>query len=585
MLTRRELLKLGLLGGGYTALASGSGLRGVFADDELPASPKLSTDRSYPLPLPPPPPEVPAFLSSDCGPDGGIGTNTKFFIGANTRFFKLVEEEASVSLHPDLLDTVVWRYRPMFFNTATHRFEKVTPWNFALGPTFNVRIAQHCGEGVVVPMRNELPANHVGFGVPETTTHLHGGHHLARSDGFPDNTPGIGFTPVIKHGEEFDYIYPMLDPGFRAGVPDHTERGSTLWYHDHLFDFTGPNVQKGLAGFYLVFDDLDTGDEATGLRLPANKFNGSSIGPFDIPLVIQDRRVGSDGQIIFDALDHDGFLGDVFLVNGAVQPKLDVKRRRYRFRFLNGSNARFYRIFLTNFDRSKTFPMDQIATEGGLLSAPIRDIRNFQIAPAERVEVVADFSSFSEGTKLFFENRLVQTDGRHPDNVVSQGPRLLQLIVGGAESGPDRAPNVLRPFDKISDAEQRSAIHREVKFDRSDGAWTINGQLADLERPMIKPSEGQGEIWHLDSGGGWAHPVHIHLEYMRVLRRDGNPPPQYERDGIARKDTVVIGAGFGNVDIFIKFRDYLGPFVFHCHNIEHEDMRMMARMDIVPPKT
>ena len=418
----------------------------------------------------------------------------------------------------------------------------------------------------------------VTLAVPETTTHLHGGHHPARSDGFPDNTPGIGFTPVIKNGEEYDYIYPMRDPGFSSGAPDVTERGSTMWYHDHLFDFTGPNVVKGLAGFYLIFDEKDSGNEndpnPDALRLPS--------GEFDVPLVVQDRRVGFDGQLIFDPLDHDGFLGDTFLVNGAVQPFLDVQRRKYRFRFLNGSNARFYRIFL-NASNGQTFPMTQIATEGGLLARPIPGIRSFQVAPAERVEVVVDFSNFPDNTTLFFENRLQQDDGRKPGGVLSRGTGLLQLRVKGdsPEFDPSQLPNTLRPFAAISQVELASAIRKEFKFDRSDGAWTINGQLADLENPLTTSIEGQGEIWHLESGGGWAHPVHIHLEHMRVLRRDGKLPALNERDGMARKDTVVIGADFKDVDIFVKFRDYRGPFVFHCHNIEHEDMRMMARMDIL----
>src|SRR5207247_7070870 len=144
----------------------------------------------------------------------------------------------------------------------------------------------------------------------------------------------------------------------------------------------------------------------------------------DIPQVLQDKRVDSFGRLIYDPLDHDGFLGDTFLVNGAVQPFLAVKRRKYRFRFLNGSNARFYRIFLTN-ENGQTFPMTQIATEGGLLAGPIsipsteNPSPSFQVAPAERVEVVVNFRDFPDGTKLFFENRLAQDDGRKPGDVLS----------------------------------------------------------------------------------------------------------------------------------------------------------------------
>jgi FtsP/CotA-like multicopper oxidase with cupredoxin domain len=574
MLTRREMMKLGLLSGGYTLLDTGSGVK-IFADDDLPASPRL-TPFVDPLPLPPAPPPLKSFRE----PDGR-------FIQPDTNFCAIVEEEAFVSLHRDLRDTKVWRYHPCTDIDGT----LLEPWGFCAGPTLNVGCGAKRKGGMVVRMLNRLNRDHVGFGVPETTTHFHGGHHPAASDGFPENTdeehPGgdpIGFRPVIgppREGEppeHYDYVLPMLDPGFSEGRPQVTERPSTMWYHDHLFDFTGANVVRGLSGFYLVFDEKDSGDETDltegALRLPS--------GPFDVPLVVQDRRISSDGQLMYDALEHDGFLGDTFLVNGKVQPFLDVQRRKYRFRFLNGSNARHYRFFL-NSSNGATVPMTQIATEGGLLSAPIWGIQSFQIAPAERVEVVVDFRNFDKGTRLYFENRLEQDDGRKPDDVLSRGTGLLQLRVQGDIPFPDnsRVPDRLRPFERISDAVLAAAPVKEFKFDRSDGAWTINGELADLAHPLTSSVLGKGEIWHLDSGGGWAHPVHIHLDFMRILRRDGELPRLGERDGMARKDTTVIGADFKDVDIFIKFNDYPGPFVFHCHNIEHEDMRMMARIDMI----
>src|SRR5438876_2124095 len=321
--------------------------------------------------------------------------------------------------------------------------------------------------GVVVRMTNNLPGHPAGFpdplrgfGVNRMTTHLHGGHHPSRSDGFPDNINSFfddnktsRFQRFVSEpGQSYDYCYPLRDPGFSTdptGQGDATERPSTLWYHDHFFDFTGPNMYRGLAGFFLVFDEIDSGDEtdpgSQALRLPS--------GQFDVPLVLQDKRVDANGKLIYDPLDHDGFLGDTFLVNGAVQPFLAIKRRKYRFRFLNGSNARFYKIFLTT-SSGQTFPMDQIATEGGLLAAPIRNIQSFQIAPAERVEVVVNFRDFPDGTKLFFENRLAQDDGRKPGDVLSRGTQLLQLRVqGDTVTDPSRvgdANGKLRPFAPIS---------------------------------------------------------------------------------------------------------------------------------------
>src|SRR5437667_6774656 len=395
-----------------------------------------------------------------------------------------------------------------------------------------------------------------GFVVNRMTTHPFGGHQPSRSDGFPDNINSFFDDNktsrfhrfVSEPGQSYDYCYPLLDPGFSTHEADATERPSTLWYHDHFFYFTGPNVYRGLAGFFLVFDDLDTGNEATGLMLPSNKFTSqgvtNDVGPFDIPLVLQDKRVDSFGRLIYDPLDHDGFLGDTFLVNGAVQPFLAIKRRKYRFRFLNGSNARFYKIFLTN-SSGQTFPMDQIATEGGLLAAPIRNIQSFQIAPAERVEVVVNFRDFPDGTKLFFENRLAQDDGRKPGDVLSRGTQLLQLRVqGNPVTDPSRVGDAngnLRPFAPISAADLAAARRKEFKFERTDGAWAINGRFADLEHALTTSVRNRGEIWHLDSGGGWAHPVHIHLEFMRILSRDGELTPLNERDGMAKKDTIVIG--------------------------------------------
>jgi FtsP/CotA-like multicopper oxidase with cupredoxin domain len=271
------------------------------------------------------------------------------------------------------------------------------------------------------------------------------------------------------------------------------------------------------------------------------------------------------------------------VVNGKIQPFHQVQRRKYRFRFLNGSNARFYQIFLTN-RNGRSFPFDMIATEGGLLARPIRGITSFRIAPAERVEVVIDFSEFREGDEVFIENRLEQVDGRGPKRLLSQGPRILKFLVDGVYDNSDNSqvPDVLRPFDPISREELARAPVRTFVFERQEGNWAINGQPAfDLNRPAAQPRLNVGEIWRLvNKSGGWNHPIHPHLDQMRVLRRNGKEPPLHERDGMGRKDTVNLGPN-EEADVFIKFRDFPGPFVFHCHNLEHEDHRMMARVDMV----
>ncbi|HKB15086.1 MAG TPA: multicopper oxidase domain-containing protein [Planctomycetota bacterium] len=554
------MLRYGVLGGGYALLSGGRARSSTrvwrpLRDDELPPSPP-TTPFVMDLPLPPVAQEVPAFSAPTCAP----------FVGPGTKFFKIVEEQRLVQVHPQIPPTPIWGYRD--FNVPAGSFP------FLPGPTFKVQHATALGQGIVVQQINALPANAVGFGVPNTTVHLHGGHQPSTSDGFPN----LDFAP----GESFDYCYPLLAPGSLTPPQDNTDIPATLWYHDHLLDFTGPNVYRGLAGFFLVFDELDSGDEndpnPAALRLPS--------GAFDVPLLFQDKRFAADGTLLFDTFDHDGFLGDKFLVNGAIQPRFHVKRRKYRFRLLNGSNARFYDLFLRKAN-GQGFPFTRIGTDGGLQSVPIPGVFDVFFGPAERVDIVIDFSQFAEGDEVFFVDRIEQDDGRGPDgdfddlDLVSPGTKILKFIVEEAVPDPSQVPSVLRPFDAISAAEIAAATEKTFVFERQDGAWAINDQFVDLDQPLATSPTNGPEVWHLvNQGGGWWHPIHVHSEFMHILTRNGELPPPWERDGIAKKDDIILGPN-DEVEAFLKFRDFLGPFVFHCHNLEHEDMAMMARFDVV----
>jgi FtsP/CotA-like multicopper oxidase with cupredoxin domain len=659
------MLKLGLVGTGYVILGPDGSLS--WADGSLPPSPRTDAFIDE-LPLPGfALPLVDPFLDL---PQQYLDR----WVDDTTDFFKISSEERRVKFHSQMPLTTIWGYRDLCPSPQQSRGAgSLTPLDYnILGPTLvqlfgelSPRIPQFdaltgrpscpglfpVGGGLVVRHINCLPKDHQGFGVPRTTIHLHGGHHLARSDGFPDNIenrpgnnsnadtpdgfpcyvvmepPGFVRPPdeppctspppavhevcpadtaadnrLVTERQVLDYYYPVLDPGVLDRLEGRCdeqeepgERPSTQWYHDHLLDFTGPNAYRGLAGFVLCFDELDSNDEndpgPKALRLPS--------APYDIPLAIQDKRFAPDGSLVFSSFDHDGFLGDKFMVNGAIQPFLEVKRRKYRFRFLNASNARIYRLFLNDGEPvGRTFQMDMIATEGGLMARPLRGVVSFLLAMAERVEMVVDFSKLPlDVTEVFLENRLPQTSGRKPDDGLlaqGSGDRLLKFIVTGDPLEPDnsRVPDVLRPFPEVSAADRAQAFHRSFKFDRSHGAWTINGKLAgDLETPVASPQRGRPEIWHLEnSSGGWWHPIHIHSEFFRVLSRNGREPSVTarnpvvaERDGLARRDTILLKGG-DSVEVFLKFRDHLGPFVFHCHNMEHEDMAMMARFDVVPSK-
>src|SRR5207245_6457812 len=310
--------------------------------------------------------------------------------------------------------------------------------------------------------------------------------------------------------------------------------------------------------------------------------SGDQFRQFDVPLVFQDKRFDQNGFLAFDTFDHNGFLGDKFLVNVVIHPFFRVARRKYRFRFLNGSNARVYEFFLSN---GQSFVA--IGTDSHLLEHPVT-VQSVRIAPAERVEVVIDFTNTSLGQEIFLVNRLQQTDGRKPDGLVSPGTQILKFVVDRDAADPSRVPADLRlvtegPQQLLSTVQ----VQRTFEFNRSDGAWQINGEFFDENRINANPTRGTAEIWTLTSGGGWVHPVHIHLTEFFVLSRDDGTPPPLEQ---GRKDTILIGSDVGDVRILLPFpsefhtvpRPVSGRYVFHCHNIEHEDMRMMGQFEFRP---
>jgi FtsP/CotA-like multicopper oxidase with cupredoxin domain len=561
-MNRRQALQLAAL----TGLSPALGARPRDGGRGGGSSPRLQPF-VQPLPYPPPPIPVAPFKPS------AVATRHLQALGAAAalaNYTTLIQEEADVSLHPDLPLTRVWRYRDI-------NAPESSP--YLCGPTYIAR----SGIPQVVRHLNRLPSNHVGFGVPYTTTHYHGGHIMPIFDGFPESVSDLEMPTVIGPGEQFDYLYGMQAPGFDRGTPDVTECPSTQWYHDHMLDFTGPNVYRGLAAFYLVFDDLDTGDENTGLRLPS--------GPFDVPMVLQDRRIGRDGQLIYLPEDFNGFLGDQMVVNGAIQPYLNVQRRKYRFRFLNGANARFFLMRLTDDENRHPVSFDVIGTDGGLMARPMRGQSSMFIGPAERVEIVVDFSRFPSGTRLYLTDFIRQDSGRgpggdyeHPDEVsVDDGKRLVEFrVTGGSVPDPSRVPDELRMFQPIPQEKLDAAERRHFEFERTGGAWAINGEFVDLTRPLARIRMDRPQIWTFkNGGGGWWHPVHTHIEMGRVLRRNGRTAGLMESDGSAKKDDIILSGG-DEVEVYFDFRDYTGMSVFHCHNLEHEDHFMMGRFDIIP---
>jgi FtsP/CotA-like multicopper oxidase with cupredoxin domain len=516
MLTRRSFLKAGALS---PAAAFGAGSAYATTSTAPPTEPFVDD-----LPIP----EIAQPVSGlSPGPDPA-----KFQHFAEYRpqkFYEVRVREFGHRFHRDLDQSRVWGY------------DAQLP-----GPTFHGRYH----EPMMVRIENDLPEDHEGFGIPEIITHLHNSHTASESDGFPGDFYGPG--------EYKDHHY-CNDP---AGG-DNREALGTLWYHDHRFDFTAQNVYRGLAGFFLLFDDVDTGSEESGLRLPS--------GQYDIPLVFQDKVLDQDSQLVFNVFNLDGILGDRFTVNGKIQPRLRVARRKYRFRLLNAGPARFYQFAL-----SSRHWMTIIANDGNLLPGPVA-VSAVRLGPAERMDIIIDFSRHKKGDQIYLVNQLNQIDGRKPAGLLTTPIPLLRFDVDSDATDTSVVPLKLRELPPIvlSEAVQQ----RTWNLGRNNGVWTINGRIFDVNRPAALVKQNTAEIWTIrNDSGGWAHPMHIHFEEFRILSRNGKPAPAFEQ---GRKDVVVLNPN-EVVKIFMRFRGFVGRYPMHCHNTVHEDHAMMIRWDIVP---
>ena len=537
MLTRREMIRLGLVS--FPAVhyvgRIAAGKPSSHGGQEVKSPP--TRPFVVELPIPPVAQAVPTLTPApDINQVAGEARRAPHQLWNEflpQKFYDIHEREADHSFHPDLPLNKIWGFNGIF-----------------PGPTFHAKY----GEPVLVRFRNDLPADHVGFGIPSITTHLHGGHTASESDGFPGDFYASG---LFK-----DNHYPSF---FAGGDP--REAQGTLWYHDHRVEFTAQNTYKGLEGFYLLFDELDSGDETDpnprAFRLPS--------GEFDIPLLFTDKQFTPDGELFFDPFDFDGFLGDKFTVNGVIQPSLKVARRKYRFRLLDGGPSRFYQFFL-----SSGQPFILIATDGNLLPQPLTRA-SVRISVAERVDVIIDFSNFHIGDQIFLLNRLEQDDGRGPkEDLLNPGTPILRFDVDRDAPDPSQVPATLRPLPPIDLGQV--ARTRRWEFKRHQGAWAVNNKFFDVNEVRATPEQGTAEIWVLkNGGGGWSHPIHIHLEEFQILSRNGHPPAPVE---VARKDVVELGPG-DEVEVFMRFRDFLGKYPAHCHNTVHEDHAMMFRWDVV----
>ncbi|NSW90625.1 MAG: multicopper oxidase domain-containing protein [Firmicutes bacterium] len=446
-------------------------------------------------------------------------------------------------------------------------------------------------------------------------THLHGGEVPSTFDGHPD----AWFTSNGKRGPKFVtslYTYP------------NKQQPATLWYHDHTLGITRLNVYLGLAGFYLLRDPENCKHNTLlekNVVLPSGKY--------EIPIVIQDRSFNTDGSFSFNNVGVNPnihpywtpeFFGDTIMVNGKVWPNLDVEPRQYLFRFLNGSNARFYNLKLSN---GMTFV--QIGSDGGFLPKPV-ELGSLLIAPGERADILMDFSSIEPGTSIILQNdaNAPFPGGDTPDpNTVGQIMQFTVLADSSAPVKPPRLPDKLNRIPRlIPDSPPRILTLNEVTTPNGPVILVLNGQKWSAPISEL-PRVGSTEEWIIINLTMDTHPIHLHLVQFQVVSRqnfkaeeyknkweefngvppldhptialpiepylDGEPisPPDNEKGW---KDTVKVNSNevtrirvrFAPQDIPVfvakpgknlySFDPTLGPgYVWHCHILDHEDNEMM----------
>ncbi|VAW51068.1 Glycoprotein gp2 [hydrothermal vent metagenome] len=501
------------------------------------------------------------------------------------------------------------------------------------------------GKPILTRHYNALPIDpsaNFGFGLHTLSTHEHNGHNPAESDGYTGSFffPGQYYDyrwPMILAGS--DTINANATDS-RAGTPDgnggiekipgdYRETMSTHWFHDHMLDFTAQNVYKGNAAMMNYYSALDRGNEAindgVNLRLPSGSALDWGNRDYDVNILMADKAWDANGQLWFNIFNLDGFLGDQMTVNWLYKPYMDVRARRYRLRMLNGAVSRYMKVAFVD-QNNNPVPVYMVANDGNIMEHTVLFANG--VLPnqsiAERYDVIIDFSNYAPGTKIYMVNIMEHRNGRRPNRVASLASVLADTYSGdpavgkflefrvAAYTGTDLSMNpadfvagqqVLLEQPGFSDAELAGATRHTFRFGRGGGGtdrvpWTIatdggQGVGMDVRRISAAPNlgdlsaDGLGhvEIWSLSGGtGGWSHPVHIHFEEGKILSKDGRAPPDYE--AFARKDVYRLGVVDGSarrMDIALRFREFAGSYMEHCHNTTHEDHAMLLRFDIENP--
>lgn len=376
------------------------------------------------------------------------------------------------------------------------------------GPTWNAR----AGDTISVRLVNGLSE--------ETITHWHGLIVDFPNDGGP--------LLAIAPGDSYDYQFPIV------------QRASLNFYHPHPHMLTGKQVCLGLAGAFVVRDDEDD-----ALGLPS--------GPYEVPLIIRDASFDRKGNLLYNPTS-SGFSGKFPLVNGTLRPMLSVDRGVYRFRILNGANARMFQLALSN-----NAPFTVIGNDGGLLRAAA-SVSQVLLGMGERLDVLVDFSSLGAGQDVTLRCLSARWD-------------LIRFVGTGAIGPGYTPPATLSSITALTGPAQPT---RTFTF---DGMSKINGLEYAHDRVDFQVPFGVTERWRFKTGGNAPHPVHVHGASFQVVSRSGGRGRLFPWES-GWKDTVLLNDK-ETVDVLIRFTGYRGAYVMHCHQLEHEGMGMMTNFLVV----
>jgi spore coat protein A len=518
----------------------------------------------------------PALLKTDSlepfiDPLPTLSKHAPFATHGRTTLYRMRMQEFSKKLHSHLPATKLWGYEAQY-----------------PGPV----IEAVAGSPVEIHWENQLPTTHLFQVDPHihgamppapavrTVPHLHGSRTASYSDGLPENW----FVP----GQSAVYVYP------------NDQLAAPLWYHDHAVGITRLNVYAGLSGFYLLRDQQEL-----SMNLPA--------GAFEVPLILHDRNLDEAGQLVYNPTNDDGkplppgvwgpeFFGNQAVVNGAIQPYLNVEPRKYRLRILNAANSRFFRL---NFNLSQLptdvpslHPFHQIGSDGGLLASPVA-MDKLLLAPAERADIIIDFAGLAGKTLTLSNNAMAPYPGwsslsRLYPVLGSLMQFKVTLPISSAKtfSLPGAIP--LRRFQPSEAVTTRDFVLVE-HMDAQGRSLGVRINNRGYDDPVTEfPRLGSIEKWRFINTTEDAHPMHLHLVQYQILERQGFNRVAYaqgklEMIGSPRppaaneagwKDTAVVSPG-ETLTIMIKFEGFTGRYVYHCHMLEHEDNDMMRPFEVV----